>query len=237
MLECSVCGAAVAGWLPHPHLAQRSEFMKLLQTVGSDMAVYQCPHCGCTDRDRHLWLYLQAIGLPATLAGARLLHLAPERHLEALFSACGPAEYIKGDLFPSRPNQVKVNAEDMPFEDAQFDLIVCNHVLEHVSSPERALAEFFRCLGPGGLLIAQTPYSPLLKQTFELKQFPGEEFARLFYGQADHQRLFAEDIVERFHRAGFAGELMRHGSLLAGVDPAQAGVNAAEPLFIFTKPR
>lgn len=236
MPQCSICNAQVAAWKPHPYIEQRSEFMKLMQTVGSDMSVYQCPNCGCTDRDRHLWLYFQALGLPAALRGARLLHLAPERHLEAAFGACGPSEYVRGDLFPSRPDHQKVNAEDMQFADGAFDIIVCNHVLEHVQSPQRALAEFYRCLKPRGLLVAQTPYSPLLKKTFELKEFPGEEFAKLFYGQADHVRLFADDIVALFHDAGFQGELMSHASLLPQVDPLQAGVNALEPLFIFNKP-
>jgi SAM-dependent methyltransferase len=236
MPQCSVCRKTVTAWKPHPHLAQRSEFMKLMDTIGSDMAVYQCPACGCTDRDRHLWLYLNAIGLPDSIRGARLLHLAPERHLEALFEACGPAEYIKGDLLPSRPNQIKVDAEQLQFDNGQFDIIVCNHVLEHVESPERALAEFFRCLKPRGLLIAQTPYSPLLKATFELKTFPGADFATLFYGQNDHVRLFADDIVSRFRAAGFQGELLAHVTLLPGVDAQEAGINAREPLFIFSKP-
>lgn len=236
MPTCSVCRNHVPAWMPHPHLAQRSEFMKLMETIGSDMAVYQCPSCGCTDRDRHLWLYMNAIGLPASMRGARLLHLAPERHLEALFKACGPSEYILGDLFPSRPNQVKVNAEDLQFSDGQFDMIVCNHVLEHVDSPERVLAEFFRCLKPQGLLIAQTPYSPLLRRTFQLKSFPGKDLATLLYGQADHVRLFADDIVGLFHAAGFQGDLLAHDTLLPGVDAMEAGINAREPLFIFTRP-
>ena len=49
MPHCSVCEQTVADWLPHPHLSQRSEFMTLMQTVGSDLTRYQCPACGCTD--------------------------------------------------------------------------------------------------------------------------------------------------------------------------------------------
>lgn len=236
MPRCAVCGQSVQAWKPHPHLAQRSEFMKLMETVGSDMAVYQCPACGCTDRDRHLWLYLQALDLPGSLRGAHLLHLAPERHLQRLFEQCGLAEYVKGDLFPNRPDQVKVDAQAMQFEDGQFDLIVCNHVLEHVPSPARVLAEFFRCLKPGGLVIAQTPFSPLLKQTFELKSVPAAPLATLLYGQDDHVRLFGDDIVQLFHAAGFAGDLIAHDQVLPQVSAADAGVNTREPLFLFRKP-
>lgn len=233
--HCAVCGQSVPGWLPHPHLGQRSPFMKLMQAVGSDLQHYQCPACGCNDRDRHLWLYFQALGVPAQLAGARVLHLAPERRLEPLIEACRPAQYVRGDLHPTRPDIRRVDAESMPFQDAAFDLLIANHLLEHVADPRRALAEFARCLRPGGLLVAQTPYSPLLRATFELKVPPGPDFATMFYGQRDHVRLFAEDIVGLFQAAGFEGELLPHEVLLPEVSAAGAGVNPREPLFMFTR--
>jgi SAM-dependent methyltransferase len=237
MAECIICGQAVGAWLAHPHLEQTSGFIKAVQTVGSDLLNYQCPNCGCTDRDRHLWLYLQAIGLPNSLSGARILHLAPEAHLERRLDACRPAEYVRGDLYPSRPNQLRVDLERMEFPDDHFDLIICNHVLEHVSDPDQALAECWRCLQPGALLIAQTPYAPLLKQTLELTVTPTAEFATLFFGQDDHVRLFGSDLEARIQAAGFRGNLVSHAQLLPQVDPRKAGVNEREPLFLFHKPK
>jgi SAM-dependent methyltransferase len=236
MPHCSVCEQTVSAWRPHPHIERRSEFMKLMQTVGSDLSVYQCPACGCTDRDRHLWLYLKTIGITASLRGARVLHLAPELALERKLMACDLGEYVRGDLHPSRAGLRRIDAENLPFGDGHFDLIVCNHVLEHVASPERALAEFRRCLKPRGVLIAQTPYAPLLKKTFEMKTAPTAEFARLFYGQDDHVRLFGDDIVDYFHASGFNGNLLPHDSVLPGVDAHEHGCNALEPLFFFSAP-
>jgi SAM-dependent methyltransferase len=236
MPYCVICDQPVATWIPYPLTHLRSEFMKLMQAVGSDAAVYQCPHCGCTDRDRHLWLYLMAIGLLPKIRGARMLHIAPEIRLEKKFLATQLAEYVRGDLFPVRPGIKKVDVERMEFVDDFFDLIVCNHVMEHVSSPERALAEFFRCLKPGGVLIAQTPYTPLLKKTFEMHTNPEGDFRRVFYGQDDHVRLFGSDIVSYFHAAGFQGELYPHESFLGQFDRLEMGINPREPLFLFSKP-
>ncbi|MEW6706713.1 MAG: class I SAM-dependent methyltransferase [Pseudomonadota bacterium] len=236
MLQCCICQQSVDRWLPHPQIAQRSEFMKLMRAVGSDLSVYQCPRCGCNDRDRHLRLYMEAVGLPAQMTGARVLHLAPEAHLERWIQQLQPARYVRGDLHPTRPGHVKLDAEQLPFDDGSFDLIICNHVLEHVSSPERALAEFRRCLGPKSLLIAQTPFAPLLKKTFELDETPTPDFAKLFYGQEDHVRLFGADIVDYFRGAGFQGSLLAHEAVLPKVDAQASGCNALEPFFLFYTP-
>jgi len=236
MPHCSVCQQSVDRWLPHPHRDQRSEFMRAMATVGSDLMVYQCPACKCTDRDRHLWLYLQAAGVQQAIAGARVLHLAPELHLEVLIDALGPARYVRGDLHPTRAGHLRIDAEQLPFADGDFDLIICNHVLEHVASPQRALSEFHRCLVPAGVLIAQTPYSSRLKTTFEVDGPVSADFARQYFGQEDHVRLFGADIERYFHAAGFDGRLLQHDALLAGVDAHDSGCNAHEPLFAFWKP-
>lgn len=236
MPHCTVCEHSVDRWLPHPRIADRSPFTAMLETVGSDLTVYQCPACGCNDRDRHLWMYMRAAGLPELLPGARLLHIAPERHIETLIERCGPSLYVRGDLIPTRANQRKLDIEDLPFDDDSFDLVICNHVLEHVPNPERSLAEFRRCLQPGGVLIAQTPYSPLLKKSFEINAKPSPEFARLYFGQDDHVRLFGDDIGDIFRNAGLAGDLFAHDSVLAGMDPREYGCNGREPFFVFSKP-
>jgi SAM-dependent methyltransferase len=236
MAFCCLCEQSVDAWLPYAKRAERSPFMILMETVGSDLSVYGCPHCGCNDRDRHLWMYMAAAGLPEQLAGQRVLHLAPEQSLEPRIRACNPARYVRGDLFPAREGITRVDAEAMPFEDASFDLIIANHLLEHVSSPQRALAEFERCLAPGGMLIAQTPFSPKMMHTFELDTPPTPDFATVYYGQVDHVRLFGRDIGALFNAAGLTGALLPHDQLLAQFDPLEFGCNRREPFFAFSKP-
>ena len=96
---------------------------------------------------------MTAAGCRSSSPAAVILHLAPERAIEPRLLACKPAEYVRGDLFPARDGIRKVDAEAMPFADGHFDLIIANHLLEHVHHPERALAGV-RALpfAPGGML-------------------------------------------------------------------------------------
>jgi 2-polyprenyl-6-hydroxyphenyl methylase/3-demethylubiquinone-9 3-methyltransferase len=47
-------------------------------------------------------------------------------------------------------------AEGIPLPDASMDLIFCDSVLEHVTSPSQSLAETFRVLRPGGVCFITT---------------------------------------------------------------------------------
>jgi len=232
---CCLCRSSVAAWVPHPQIAMRSDFMALMDVIGSDLSVYLCPSCQSNDRERHLWLYMHASGIASQIAGARVLHVAPEVSLEPLIRDLGPAEYLCGDLVPTRPGHSKLDVENLERPDASLDLIVRNHVLEHVDDPSRALREFYRCLAPGGLLIAQTPYSPRLLHGFEVHGSVSATFARLFYGQEDHRRLFGADLFAMFASAGFLGRPLDHETVLPGVEPRQFGCNGREPFFVFYK--
>lgn len=230
---CAVCEAHVEGWLPHPAMHSDRAFMQQVGSVGSTLEHHLCPNCGCNDRERHLWLYLERSRLLADVSRQRILHVAPERGLEPKIRNLKPLEYITGGPSPQRPEHRKINVEMLDFPDDYFDLIICNHVLERVDRPEAALAQFNRCLAPGGHLIAQTPYSPMLKHTFELTTRPDEAFAARYFGQGDNVRLFGMDIVESFRTAGLNGDLYSHTTVLGDIDAATWGCNAREPFFLF----
>jgi SAM-dependent methyltransferase len=232
--HCPVCDQDVEGWIASPHAALIDlKVMDDVGVVGSRLDKHLCPRCGCNDRDRHLWLYMQAAGLLDDLSDTRILHIAPEARLEPKLMQLGPRDYVGGDLIPHQPHHVAINIEQMQFEDDRFDLIICNHVLEHVNFPDRAAAEFARCLTPGGHVVAQTPYSPLLKRSMELTVAVPDTFATYYYGQNDHVRIVGLDLIETFHTAGFSGEPIPHTSLLGEQDPEATGVNPAEPFFLF----
>ncbi|WP_413458133.1 methyltransferase domain-containing protein [Herbaspirillum huttiense] len=234
--SCPICNQRVTAWLAHPETQNIDlSFLQRVESIGSRLDKHLCPVCHCNDRDRHLWHYLTRTGLLQAPRTLRILHIAPEARLEPLIRQMQPADYVCGDLFPKYPHHHKINVEQLDFPDDRFDLIICNHVLEHVASPELAVAEFHRCLAPGGHLVAQTPYARLLKHTFELTKSPSVEFATHFFGQDDHVRLFGMDIEKLFHQTGLIGALYPHNTVLPDVDPEIAGVNGEEPFFLFRK--
>lgn len=209
--------------------------MYWMDTAGSDPDHFECPRCGSHDRERHLFLYLQSSGLLEEARGAAILHFAPEKHLTKLIQQTQPAQYVKADLFPGAPDVQRVDMLDMQFADNGFDLVIANHVLEHVSDADRALAEIRRVLKPGGYTILQTPYSRTLHHTWEDPGIDSQDARLQAYGQEDHVRLFGRDIFDRFAATGFESRVQQHAELLPGVDTRIAGVNPIEPFFLFRK--
>jgi SAM-dependent methyltransferase len=203
--------------------------------VGSDIDNFECPRCSAHDRERHLLLYLQESGLLGHVPDFRILHFAPEGCLTQKLAALAPLEYVKCDLYPTNKDIQRVDIEAMPFSDGSFDMVIANHVLEHVDDDRMALQEIRRVLCLDGVAILQTPYSASLKKTWSDSGIVTGEARLQAYGQEDHVRLFGQDIFERFAASGLRPCLETHAGLLAKYDPAVFGVNEAEPFFLFRR--
>jgi ubiquinone/menaquinone biosynthesis C-methylase UbiE len=93
------------------------------------------------------------------------------------------------------------SAEALPFHDGSFDLITCNMVVEHLSSPRKSFSEMVRVLSPGGRLVIHTPnllnYAVLLNHT--LARLVPRRSLRALIRWADHRS--EEDIFLTFYRA------------------------------------
>lgn len=235
--HCACCGKRVGRFLPYRGGWAASEpLMRALSVVGSDLDRFGCPWCGAHDRERHLLLYMRATGFIERLAGRRVVHFAPERRLSAILGAATGAGYQACDLYPDRPGVARVDIEAMPFETGSVDVLLANHVLEHVDDDLRALADIARVLAPGGVAILQTPFSPVLHLTWSDPGIVGPLARLSAYGQEDHVRLYGRDIFERFASAGLEPAVLSHAEVLPGVDPDAAGVNPQEPLMQFLRP-
>ena len=124
-----------------------------------------CPGTLSLERHRLLWLYLER---KTTLLKNKLkvLHIAPEQVFYSRFKRFNHWDYTTTDLY-SPLADVKADICDLPFKDATFDLILCNHVLEHIPYDLKAMEELYRVLKKGGTLIAQVPMEAERSTTFE----------------------------------------------------------------------
>jgi SAM-dependent methyltransferase len=234
--RCVFCRNEVDAWLPFQVRARdMSPFLIRLETVGSNVERFWCPHCSSFDRERHLRLFLDRLRMPDAIRGGSILHIAPEGRLRDYIQDWMPSLYVKGDLSPADESVQHLDVHDLPFAAGTFDLVICNHVLEHVANAAKAVAELHRVLKPGGRLISQTPFATRLTQAFEDPLLQSTSDRLFFYGQEDHVRLFGADIEDVFRHAGFSGRLVPHAEILPDVDPEQAGVSEQEPFFDFTK--
>jgi SAM-dependent methyltransferase len=237
MKHCVVCASDVEDFLPYKQgSASVHPVLHALRCVGSDVDHFHCPRCGCFDRERHLLLYLSAQPrVAARLRGGRVLHFAPERHVSRWIEAQQPASYLRADLVPRTPGWMAMSLEHITLPDASVDVLLANHVLEHVADDVKALREVSRVLRPGGLAVLQTPYSALLPSTLTEAGAGSATTRDMIFGEPDHLRLYGHNVFEHIacHGLRFVGGT--HADLLPAVDAARMGVNAAEPLFLFER--
>jgi ubiquinone/menaquinone biosynthesis C-methylase UbiE len=57
---------------------------------------------------------------------------------------------------PFEPELARANLESLPFGDAEFDLVLCSQVVEHLLDVDAGLRELARVLRPNGTLILTT---------------------------------------------------------------------------------
>ncbi|RCX33459.1 class I SAM-dependent methyltransferase [Thioalbus denitrificans] len=234
--KCILCAHSFFRYLPYRKGSLHSApLMRALDVVGSDTDRFSCPWCGCHDRERHLYMYMNASGIFDAITNRSVLHFAPERRLSERIVSAGPEKYIKCDFMPQAIDVMPVDILDIPFNDCSFDILIANHVMEHVADDARALTEIYRVLKPGGYAILQTPYSSKLQKTWSDPGIDTDECRYQAYGQEDHVRLYGLDIFERYKLSGLSSCVKWHDELLGDFDGWSYGVNENEPFFLFMR--
>jgi ubiquinone/menaquinone biosynthesis C-methylase UbiE len=70
-----------------------------------------------------------------------------------------------------------VDAQNIPFEDNSFEIVIANHMLYHIPDRNKALSEIYRVLKPGGIFYASTiGKNHLAELKLLLKDFDKELF-------------------------------------------------------------
>jgi len=156
----------------------------------------QCPRCGSLERHRLAYLHLRDVLGP----DEKTLHVAPERAVTPWLRSVS-ADYVSIDLQGSKAMQAGDLTDLVDFKDDSLSLVYCSHVLEHVPDDVAAISEMHRVLEPGGKAVVLVPTGESPTDEDPSVSDVAERVAR--FGQADHVRLYGDDIVERLRAPGF----------------------------------
>lgn len=153
------------------------------------------------ERHRLLWLYLKNETNFFT-AKKKVLHMAPEQCFLKRFKKLKNLDYTTADLYAPKVD-VKADILALPFKDNNFDVIFCNHVLEHIIDDKKAMQELYRVLKPKGMAILQIPQDLNLDKTYEDFSITSEEERAKHFGQYDHVRIYGRDYFDKLRTIGF----------------------------------
>lgn len=158
----------------------------------------RCAGCGSLERTRVAALHLHQI---APGQGARILHFAPERGLSAWLQQVGGSHYRGLDIDPGRYPGLPVERFDLcrdvfGLPQASQDLIIHNHVLEHIEcNYSVVLVRLAQALRDGGTMLFSMPILPgafsdeLIDGTIEQK--------RERFGHMIHVRRFGAAFLQQ----------------------------------------
>lgn len=153
------------------------------------------------ERHRLLWLYLKN-ETDFFSKDLKVLHFAPEQAFYNRFKKQKNLDYTTTDL-ESPLADVKADICNLPFENDAYDVILCNHVLEHIPDDTKAMRELYRILKPGGIAVLQIPQDLSIEKTFEDNSITDKKERAKIFGQYDHVRVYGRDYFDKLRSIGF----------------------------------
>ena len=153
------------------------------------------------ERHRLLWLWLKR-ETDFFTKSSTVLHFAPEQAFYNRFREMSNLNYTTTDL-NSPLADVKADICNLPFESDTYDVIFCNHVLEHIPDDLKAMQELYRVLKPDGMAILQIPQDLSRAETFEDNTITDRDERAKIFGQYDHVRVYGRDYFDKLRAVGF----------------------------------
>lgn len=198
--RCPICGCRRRKFLPYGYVSSREDAL--------------CPQCLSLERHRMIWLWMER-HTDLFDSRPRLLHIAPEvslmRHFKRLYR--GTECYTTADL-ESPLADIHFDVQHIPMEDRSIDVVVCNHLLEHVEDDRRAMRELFRIMRTGGWGIMIVPEDRSRTTTFEDDTITDPAERTRIFGQYDHRRIYGRDYDDRLREVGFDVERIAFATML-----------------------
>ena len=187
------------------------------------------------ERHRLLWLFLKNETLLFT-DHLRLLHIAPEQAFYKKLKELPHLDYTSLDLH-SPIADIKADITDMPFDDNYFDVVICNHVLEHIEDDVKAMEELYRVLTPGGISILQVPQDLNREITFEDNSIKDPQHRTEIFGQYDHVRVYGMDYFKKLSKVGFDARPVFYANQFSTEDKIRYGIQNDDIIPLAKKPQ
>lgn len=220
---CPCCGLRFRHFIAGKYLENTDKFNpSRYENTRQDV---HCPVCRSLPRHRILALWCEKH--MQLFQSSDILYFAPERSMKRWMKRKG-VTCKTADLYAAADLELDIQETGLPEE--SYDVIVCNHVLEHVDDFRAALREVYRILRPGGSFICSFPMDP--KVDF-LDEDPSVKSARERlerFGQYDHLRVFGMKADRFLTEAGFKVEKISGETcpkeILPVVGPADYDMNS-----------
>ena len=188
-IECPVCNHTFSKFLSYgSNVAHRENVL--------------CPFDLTLERHRLMWIYLKDHSDFFTAPQLNVLHMAPEQCFIERFKTQKNLIYLTADI-ESPIADMHFDLHQIPLDDNRFDVVFCNHVMEHVDHPIQCMQELYRVMKPGGWAIMQVPQDMNREQTYEDPNIVTPEDREKHFWQKDHVRLFGRDYPDYLRNAGF----------------------------------
>lgn len=168
----------------------------------------QCSECKSLERTRLMWMILKRANM--LTSNLRILHIAPEKCLSEKFYTMYGDKYHPCDIEPEKYKNkagrvflIDLCRDAAIMPTGVFDLILHNHVLEHLPCDITVVIKNLnRLLAPGGLHLFSIPFGNEFTVEDLNPNLSGEERTRRF-DQFDHMRLFGTKDFPVYLRNNF----------------------------------
>ena len=207
------------------HVCKKSTFSVLVGFPPNLLTA--CGDCLSLSRQRLVARYLASINIDQL----KVLHFAPEPGLASMFRSTKGSQYEPVDMrIESYQNAREIDIENIDRPDESYDVVIANHILEHVDD-HRAIKELHRILRNGGVALATFPIVYAWEKTYEDPSIVDSEERELHFGQHDHLRIYGRDVEKIMSKYFEVDKIVADGP-----DHVLFGMTRGEILFILKKP-